>query len=218
MKKTSLLVCLLLVLGVVFVAGCLGNNDTPANETNNTGTPVMAPPAPLDAPADTAMYRGNVIDISVANGTTIITLKQVKGTNFGAAEISFAFTDASKANFDIDDLTIGRYVEVYYGGPAGASKDVIVANLLSDASFIVYNGEIVSATNTATTGGFVGTLEVKLENETTMIFNCNDNTQFYINISDLTAGTQVNILGNFIIQLSEPPQNTAFEVRPFAEV
>jgi len=218
MKKTSLLICFLLVLGVVLVSGCLGNNNTPPNDTNNT--PVMAPPDPIEAPADAAMYRGNVTNISVANDTTIITLEQVKGTNFGAAKKSFALTDASSANFDIDDLTIGRYVEVYYGAPLGAPAadpaDIIVANLLSDASFIVYNGEIVSVTNSDTSGGFSGDLVVKLENNTTMVFICNSGTQFYINISDLEAGTQVNILGNYIIMTSEPPQNTAFEVRLFA--
>jgi len=217
MKKTSLLICFLLVLGVVLVSGCLGNNNNPTNDTN---TSVMAPPDPIEAPADAAMYRGNVTNISVANDTTIITLEQVKGTNFGAAKKSFAFTDDSLANFDIEDLTIGRYVEVYYGAPIGAPAadpaDVIVANLLSDASFIVYNGEIVSVTNSDTSGGFSGNLVVKLENETTMIFICNSGTQFYINTSDLEAGTQVNILGNYVITTSEPPQNTAFEVRRFA--
>ncbi|MCL2549788.1 MAG: hypothetical protein FWE78_02465 [Methanimicrococcus sp.] len=215
MKKTSLLVCFLLVLGVVLVAGCLGNDNNSTNDTT-----VTAPPDPIEAPTDAAMYRGNVTNISVANDTTIITLEQVRGTNFGAAAMKFAFTDASRANIDIGSLTVGRYVEVYYGVPLGGSApdpaDIIVANLLYDANFIVYNGEIISATNSATTG-FVGNLEVKLENNTTMIFNCNDDTQFYINISDLTAGTQVNILGNYVVQTSEPPQNTAFEIRSFAE-
>lgn len=225
MNKSILFVSLLLVLGVVLVAGCLGNNstnNTTNNTTNNSSNAVLAPPDPISAPADTAMYRGNVVKISVANNTTIVTLEQAKGTNFGAAVMNFTFTNNSRTNFNLSNLTVGRYVEVYYGTPSdGAAPNpatAVVANLLSDAGYIIYNGEIVSVTPAAdaSLSNYTGKLEVKLENNTTMIFNCGENTRFYISTSNLTAGTHVNIRGNYVIQLSEPPQNTAFEVRAYS--
>lgn len=118
----------------------------------------------------------------------------------------------------------GQYVETYYGMPADGNKpesvNVIVANLLQYANMTVYNGEIISVSPEITeeTTNFTGKLTVKLENNSTMIFNCNpDSTQFYMNLSNVTAGTQVNIYGSWIVQTSEPPQTAAYEIREYFE-
>lgn len=222
MKKSILALGLCLVLCAVLVAGCLGGDDGNDSNTTNNTTP-SAPPEPINPPADTAMYRGNVTDITTADNTTTMTLAQVKGTNFGAAEMNFVFGDNSKMNFNLSDLKTGQYIEVYYGvsidGTTNYSETqtVIVANLLQNANMVVYNGEIVSVTPAVSeeTSKYSGKLEVKLENNTTMIFNCGEDTQFYMNMSNVKEGTPVNIYGNWIIQTSMPPQTTAWEVREF---
>ncbi|MDV0444827.1 hypothetical protein MmiAt1_03700 [Methanimicrococcus sp. At1] len=214
MKKV-LVLGLCLVLCAVLAAGCLGGDDAGDNTT--------APPAPIAPPADTAMYRGNVTNISTANNETIMTLAQVNGTNYGAANMNFVFGDNSKANFNLTDLKVGQYIEVYYGIPAGDVRPdpatVVVANVLPNADLVVYSGEIVNVTPAVNVSNstYVGKLEVKLENNTTMIFNCGNSTQFYMNMSDVAAGTKVSIYGNWVIQTSMPPQTTAYEVRTYSE-
>jgi hypothetical protein len=207
MKKKLLLIGLCLVLGAVLVAGCLGDVDD-TNDINN-GTPFL-PPEPVDPPAGTAMYRGNVTNIDVANNT--ITLAQVGGTNFGAANISFVFDDNSRMNFNLSDLRENQYVEVFFGGAADQEGPVtaIAANLLQYANLTVHNGEILSVSTE------FRQITVRLENNSTMIFNYDDQTQFYMNMADLTTGTMINVLtGGIQVALSEPPQMYAAEVRPF---
>ncbi|WNY28949.1 hypothetical protein MmiEs2_11620 [Methanimicrococcus stummii] len=215
MKKQFFLIGLCLVLGAVLVAGCLGGDD--AGDSNAT-----VPAEPIAPPADAARYRGNVTGISVTNNETIMTLEKVKGTG-GDASMNFVFGDNSKANFNLTDLKIGQYIEVYYGIPAGDVKPdpatVIVANVLQNADMVVYSGEIVNVTPAVDVNNstYVGKLEVKLENNTTMIFNCGNSTQFYMNMSDVTAGTKVSIYANWIIQTSMPPQTTAYEVSKYVD-
>jgi len=230
MKTSISLIGLLLVLCVVLTAGCLGGNNDSANNTtdDNNSLFFLNAPEPIDAPADTAMYRGNVTNISVADDTIIITLEQVKGTNFGAPKMNFAITESSRTNFDVDDFAddlIGRYVEVYYGpaadGTVADPATVIVANLRPDASATVYNGEIINVTPETDISGAISRgetvyIEVEIGENDTMVFICNADTKFYMNMADVTVGTQVNILGHYIVALSFPPQNTAFEFRLYS--
>ncbi|MBZ3935793.1 hypothetical protein [Methanimicrococcus blatticola] len=231
MKKQLFIIGLCLVLGAVLVAGCLGgddannssNNSSDNSSNNSTIDPSFVPPEPIEAPADTAMYRGNVTNIATANNTTTMTLAQVKGTNFGAATMKFVFDENSKMNFNISDLKNGQYVEVYYGAPASGTTNfsetqtVIVANVLRYAGQVVYNGEIVKVTPAvnASSTSYVGKIEVKLENKTTMIFNCDENTQFYLNMSKVKAGEQIDIYGSWIVQTSMPAQTSAYEIREY---
>ncbi|MDR0768003.1 MAG: hypothetical protein LBE57_06165 [Methanosarcinales archaeon] len=220
MKKQLLLIGLCLVLVAVLAAGCLGggDNNTTNNTTNNTP---FVPPDRIEPPVgDIAMYRGNVTNISTVNGTTTITLAQVRGTNFGAPNMTFVVDNNSRLNFNVSDLRQGQYVEVFYGSSNNSTepRTIIVANLLQYANMTVYNGAIVTVTSvTPPPNGttVAGQLEIRLENNSLMIFNYDDSTQFYMNMSDLTAGTEVNIFAGWIITASEPPQVFAYEVRPF---
>ncbi|WNY24304.1 hypothetical protein MmiHf6_16350 [Methanimicrococcus hongohii] len=224
MKKQLFFIGLCLVLGAVLVAGCLGgdkDNNSTNNSTNGTNNTTFLPPDPIAAPADTAMYRGNVINVTNQRNETSMTLSQVKGTNFGTANMKFIFDNNSKMNFNLSDLKEGQYVEVYYAPPADGPREettAIVANLLQYANMTVYNGEIVSVTPEVNVNNttYVGKIEVKLENNSTMIFNCDRDTQFYMNMSNVTAGTKINVYGNWVIQTSSPPQTMAYEVREYA--
>lgn len=221
MKKSIFIFELCLILGAVLIAGCLGGdnsnvNNSSNNSTNNT-TP-SAPPTPLDPPTDAALFRGTVETVSVENETAVILLTIVPGTNYGSKHSSFSFTNETHANFNFSDLKFGDHLEVYYtaypGNPRPKEAPIIVANLLADADLCIFNGAVTKITPN---DGDSGKIEMELMNNTTMIFNYDSKTQFYMNQSDIKEGTKLNIYGNWIIQTSMPSQTTAYEIREYYE-
>ena len=219
MKKQLFLIGLCLILGAVLVAGCLGGNDNGPTTEDPVEPPFLLPPERIDPPAGTAMYRGNVTNIDAENNT--ITLAQVRGTNFGAPTMTFTIGEHSRMNFEMAYLKEGQYVEVFYGtSTATGERIVIVANLLQYASMTVWNGEVVEVMSVTPTPEqeftSMGSIKVTLENGSIKVFTWDDSTQFYINMDDLTEGTKINVLANWFVTASEPPQAHALEIRRFS--
>ena len=232
MKKLIFILGICLLCASIFAAGCLGGNDSVDNSSNNSSNDsnntsdnsssgnssnVTAPPAPISPPADTAVYRGNIKSITAEGDATKIVLNQVRGTNYGIHEMTFLLDENSRTNFESSNLIIGQYLEVYYNSNdlSSGMRKVIAANLLQNADLVIYIGQITNVHETPGSSIHYGQIEVKLENNSTMIFNYDGNTQFYMSLSDLKAGTNVSIYGNWIISSSMPPQTDAYEIRKF---
>ena len=229
MKKSIFILGTCLLLLAVLAAGCLGGNDPADNSSNSTSnntsnnsssgnSNITAPPDPISPPADTAVYRGNIKSITADGDNTIIVLNQVRGTNYGIYEMTFILDNNSRVNFGSQNLIPGQYLEVYYNPNdlSSGMRTIIVANLLQNADLVIFIGQITNVYEAPETSAYYGQIEVKLENNSTMVFNYNGNTQFYMSLSDLKAGTNVSIYGNWIISPSQPPQTTAYEVRPYS--
>jgi hypothetical protein len=228
MKKTIFILGTCLLLLAVLAAGCLGGNDPADNSSNNTSdnssssgnsSNVTAPPDPIRPPADTAVYRGNIKSITAEGDATKIVLNQVRGTNYGIYEMTFLLNNNSRVNFGSQNLIPGQYLEVYYNPNdlSSGMRTIIVANLLQNSDLVIYIGQITNVYEAPENSSYYGQMEVKLENNSTMIFNYDGQTQFYMDLSNLKAGTNVSIYGNWIISPSMPPQTTAYEVREYSD-
>ena len=206
MNKLIILSCLLLVLGTVLIAGCLdSDSDNSLNDSNNTNIPPIA---------DAALYRGNVINVEDDNGQLTVTLEQVAGTNFGAAEMNFLITENTNISFNQSEIVNGKYMEIYYGPTEGSSPTAIVVNLLPDADKCVYNGVLEDFTPDEDSQS--GTITLKLnDSEAIMVFAYSSSTQFYLTVSDLQQGDMLNIYTSGSVSDTEPPQTGALEVRMY---
>ena len=226
MKKSIFIFSTCLLLLAVLAAGCLGGNgpadnssDNTSNNTSNNSSNITAPPDPISPPADTAVYRGNVKSITADGDNTIIVLNQVRGMDYGIYEMTFILSDSSRTNFELRNLIVGQYLEVYYNPHdlSSGMKPIIVANLLQNADLVIYIGQITNVYEAPVDSNFNGgRIEVKLENGSTIVFYYDSQTQFYMNLSDLKAGTNVSIYGNWILSTSQPPETVAYEVRAFS--
>jgi hypothetical protein len=205
-KKLFMFSCLFLIMGIVFVAGCVDSNPAPAPPSNDTNTTV--PPI-----ADAALYRGEVASVAESSGQINVTLKQVEGTNFGAQEIEFWITNNTTILFNKSEIKEGKYLEVYYGGESKEPQMALAVNLLPDADNCIYNGVVTDISQEGTVQS--GTITLALDDDKTMIFAYSTSTQFYLTFSDLKVGDKLNIYTTGNVNDSDPQQTDAKEVRLF---
>ena len=129
--------------------------------------------------------------------------------------MSFVFSDNSRMNYNLSDLKTDQYIEVYFNIPVSdtvqESVPVIVSNLVGAS---IYRGEIVSVTPSSPESfSHIQTIEVKLENGSSMIFRC-QKTQFGMELQDIKAGTNVSVYGQGKVSASSEdmtPRTGAYE-------
>lgn len=233
MKKTAILFAL---LAVVSLSACASQKNESSSEPPLTSSNIeitFPDGSALDedyeydpgehaipAPADAAMYRGEVQEITAAGNDLHVYLKQVEGTDFGRPELLVRLLDDStKRSFELLDIKPGEYLEVYYGVTLGSDEmpdevDAIVVNRLPDAKHSIVNATLKEFTPS----GSGGSLWVaRLENDEEIVFSCGDETQFYLNKETLKPGDKLNIFFSGTVRESYPLQADALEVRHFAE-
>lgn len=175
--------------------------------------------------ADAAMYRGTVEEIEKAAEETLLTLRQAKGTNYGAASLKFRFTKDTMTSFDLETLEKGAYLDVYYGIDLGKEPDTaqiydaIGANKKQPAEMVNFNGIIKEISPDPEVEGKGDLVMEDIENGQEVIFHYDgENTQFYLNFSDLKPGDKLNIYHRGVYTMSLPPQGGALEVQEYAEL
>lgn len=194
--------------------------DTPQNtqdeEERQSGDPIYV--------ADAALYRGTIVSLETSERGTIATLEQETGTDFGAKSMRFLFTEDSKTSFARKDLTVGKYLEVYYGRAlgeeikSGTEKIALGANLYPEANMVLFNGIVEKVTPSKEKKGEGSILVKDMANDQEVIFHYSEeNTRFYMNMEDFKAGTKLSILHRGMMTRSLPPQGSALEIRKFAE-
>lgn len=173
--------------------------------------------------ADAAMYRGAVTEVEQTEEGTVVSLEQAKGTDFGADSMRFLLGADTKLSFEIENLAIGGYLEVFYGAQPGEKADVqtivpaISAKLYASAEMVNFNGTLEQVVSGQKEG--TGRLMMTdLESGQTVIFNYSEeDTQIYLNLDELQTGDRLNIFHRGIFTLSLPPQGSPLEIRRMAE-
>jgi hypothetical protein len=207
MKILLLLSCLLLVLGTVFIAGCVDpDTDDPAD--NNTTVP------PVE---DAARYRGTVSEVTDDNGQLTVILEKAEGTNLPTSK-AFLITNSTNIKFNKSEIKEGAFLEVYHGNASDDGVSTAIAiNLLPAADQCIYNGVLEKILETDKSGTGVLTLKLNDDDETVMEFAYSTSTQFYLNFSELKEGDMLNIFAPGPIKETSPPQTDAAEVSPYRE-
>ncbi len=206
--KRILIVCIVAML-VFSIAGCAPNVVPPASEAPAASS-VDPEAGYIEPPMDTAMYRGVIESISEEGGNTILQLKQVDGTDFGAPELKAVINADSKMSVKISELEVGNYVEVYFGGVISEQVNVIVLNKLTDAELSVFTGKVSELNQESDTSG---SMMVTAADEREILFSYDESTKLYLNIPDLKDGDTVNIFFSGATTMSIPPQAFAMEIR-----
>ena len=168
-----------------------------------------------------AIYRGNITAIEL-DGETILTLEQVKGTNFGYPSVSVKLTDKTNLIPAEINLIVGMYVEVQYGAPVDGQPleepvEAISLKMLMSAEALVFNGEVISINPGEKPD--TGTLTLRrLESDSDdWIYRYNEETSIYLNLDELKVGDRLNVFTNGLMNPSFPPQATAVELRSYYE-
>lgn len=178
-------------------------------------TVITAPSSEVPMVADAALYRGIVVEAAQGEGSEItFTLRQAEGTNYGSRELVFRTGESTYLGCDADEIQVGAYLEVAYGGVSQIYdfQEALTVKKLTDASLSVFNGQFVS------TQGDSGSLLLKdLKTGNEMIFHISDNTQVYLDRGKLKAGDKVNVYFSGASTRSIPPQATALEIRAYAD-
>lgn len=210
MKKTFSIIALCLILSAVLAAGCLGSGDAEKDR--------QIPFKQIELPEDTALYRGKMVNISTDGNVTTVVLEQISGTDFGADSMTFVIDDDSM-NFNFSSLEGGTgeiYLEIYYDleDQVFDSVRAVAANLITNAGVRTYSGEIVDVHHgTTKNAAYPQSIKVKLDDGSVMVFHC-DGALFYMDPSDVKAGTDVSIVGSSFIFMSLPAQAYVYEIRP----
>ena len=172
-------------------------------------------PEETRAPADAARYRGVVEEISARtdSGVTVL-LAQAAGTDFGAARLS-AVIPAEEIP---EDLAVGDYLEIYYGGSLPQSETpqvtAIQANEMPPAEICLFGGEVVSVTADSDGTGSVLLRQIGGENE--QVFHYDDSTSCYLpDPSQWQPGDRVMAVYDGVSTRSLPPQSNASEFWPY---
>ena len=234
MKRFIFLTGILTLTAALF--GCTGK--LPAQSTSNPPSASASPkqsepeqslpeigeiqpmPMPTVPPInDAIMYRGTITEITLEKDGVVALLEQAEGTNFGhRAMRGFLDPESSFLTFDIADIQVGDYLEIFYGGALALSEPPFVTAIqaykLLAASLVLYNGELVEIMED---GSLVLNHIGSMPGDEQHVFHIDDATQVYMNLDDLVPGAKLNIFYNGIATRSLPPQSTAQEVRPFAE-
>ena len=241
MKKISTILAAFIVIAMV--AGCAGNSAAPDSPGNQIPDPPEIPeisdgaPLPEDQPvmesdpagllpesvmvADSAMYRGTITDIGEDDDGLIMTVEQVRGTNFGYPSLVIAVgNDIVMSGFQSpDELQVGDYLEVFYGlALSGEGAVAIAARLLPGADLVIFNGAIeeVVVQEAQLRVGYIRLSAIDGGSEHVFHFSP-EFTQFYLDFDVLQPGDKLNIFYNGVSTRSIPPQSSALEVRYYAE-
>lgn len=176
--------------------------------------------------ADASLYRGTVTNIQADGDTgvgTVLTLEQAQGTNFGAPSLQFRITQHTQANFQLSGISMGDYLEVYYGGSledTSQPSDIIAVNGLLPAEMVNFNGVLKSIQPSQDQEGVGQLVMEELETQQEVVFHydtAQGYTQFYLDMDSLKEGDQLNIYHRGVYTRSLPPQGSAIEVRPYAQ-
>lgn len=240
-------ICVSSVLLVSMLAGCSKNNDqvsasqTPQESqsasSETSSQPISEssaeeqdelseesepqPDVAMPAPADAALYRGVVGDITPGDEDSLtIEIAQPVGVNYSMPKLTVVVNKNTSAGFDTAGIKQGDYVEVYYG-PAGEqapeSVDAIVINRLAPAEVSVFNGTVKEITPDENDENSGDILLESLDDQSETIFHYSDETQFYLDFATLEVGTKLNIHHSGATTRSIPPQGNALEVRSYFE-
>lgn len=171
--------------------------------------------------ADAAMYRGTIVSMEDTDDGKQITLEQAEGTNFGAPKLNFLLTENTTSSFEESELATGKYLEVFYGLAEDETLDseklysVIGANLYPEADIVNFNG-IIKEFKTDETKENEGTIlmeDSKTNQE--VLFHYSNDTNFYLDPTQLKQGDEINIFHSGIFTRSLPPQGSALEIRTY---
>ncbi|MEG0541208.1 MAG: hypothetical protein RR528_02675 [Angelakisella sp.] len=190
------------------------------SESGSSNSLPEAPPIPADA----AMYRGTITNVTQEGDNHIVTLEQAEGTDFGAPSLKFAFTKDTYAGFTPE---VGQYLEVYYGRAPGqpldvaATHNIITAIKYQEAGMVNFNGTLKSVEAHPEKPGqgwlVVESLSAEgMQGEIRFNYGSED-TQFYLNFDELKPGDKLNIFHPGVFTMSLPPQGSALEVRKYVE-
>lgn len=170
--------------------------------------------------ADAAMYRGEVVDVITSeNGDTSIVLEQVEGRDYGHEQIVFNLDEYTRINGELEDIQVGDYLEVFYGGAMTSSvvphTGAIAINKLMPADIVVFNGEVneIVFNDDDKTEGYM--LMTDLSTDMEIVFHFGEGTQIYMNIDEIKPGDKLNILHSGAVAMSMPPQGSALEIAPY---
>ncbi len=177
--------------------------------------------------ADAAMYRGTVLSVEPQeDGSTLVHLQKAEGTRYTQNEMVFRFQADTPLSFAMEDLTEGRYLEVFYGASSetdaaadqGEVLDALGANLYFETAMVNFNGTFQEWTPSDGSTGSIGSLTMTdLSTGETVIFHCSDSTQMRLNVEELQPGDKLNIFHQGVYTRSLPPQGSALEVAKYAE-
>lgn len=176
--------------------------------------------------ADAAMYRGEVTKLEAEGKNTVMTLRQVQGTNFGSPTLTVRISPDTKQDLSGQELTTGAYVEVFYGvawGPetqqaplSQQTHEAISVKLLTPAQFAVFNGEVTEVLGQEYGAGTRMSLLMKpIGGGEEVVFHISDETQIYMDESDLKPGARLNLFTTGARTMSIPAQGSALEIRPY---
>lgn len=219
--KKIILACLLLALFTACGNGQRGHNPSSqqsagAVDMSQPGQGSVMPPV-----ADAAQYRGTVDSIVPQDGMTTVQLSQAEGTNFGSDILTVLFDANTSLGFDLSELELGDYVEVYYGAsigqPTADTVTAIQADKLGLADLVLYNGTVVSMVPDPEKEGY-GDLTVKsLTKEGEIVFHYTSETLIHQDEGEIKEGARVCVYFSGATTRSIPPQATAWEVWPYYE-
>ncbi|MDL2236944.1 hypothetical protein LJC56_03825 [Christensenellaceae bacterium OttesenSCG-928-K19] len=198
-------------VAVLLCVFCLAACAQPAAEEGTESGGIASIEGYVEPPADTAQYRGEIAAVAVENGETVLTLKQVEGTDFGTSELRVAVTGDTQSSADISTLMQGDYVEVWYGGGQQEVEDALVLNLLPVAQSSVFNGTLVELVQQDDSSGSI--LLAPVDGGEEMLFSYDAGTSVYVNLQDLMSGDEINVFFSGASTMSVPPQAYAWELR-----
>ena len=181
------------------------------------GSPSDEPPdfyASTSLP-DAPLYRGTVREISRINGVLQLRLESHPDTDFGYPAIIMQTDGETEADFDLETLVVGDYLQAFYSDRNNGLPPVILsASRLPPADVILYSG-LLTAHSPGKDGS--GLLELKaLDGDQTTAFRYDKTTQFYLDDQALLPGIRLNLLHKGVFDPGNPPQGQALEVRIFA--
>lgn len=205
MNKIISVLCLFLIMGVIFAAGCLGSNDRTSN--HSIFSQINASDSEIFA------YSGEVTDISADGNLTHITVQNDFTIYNQPAIMNFILDENVLNNSDIPEykLEIGKSVFICYKQNEDISGSAIVTGgtvFRERTNISLYNGTVVKINPKDGTDNDSKILLKQSDNQLTY-FSYSTGTYFSENIK---IGMKVTVCGDPFRFLSKPAQGWAYAV------
>lgn len=210
----------------ILLAACLLASATACSPADNSSSSPSGSQVQQERPdsiyiMDAAIFRGTVTLMEKNDEGVLLTLEPYPGTS-QERQRQFLMPDTVEADasfsFAQDELVKGVYLEVFYGvSPDGSSEEiplVIGANLYPDAAQVNLNGVVLSVHRDEKDSS-KNYLLVKDENGQEVQVKLFDDVSYYLDAQKIKQGDRLNIFTTGIATLSDPPQVTAREIRPY---